>query len=369
MKYIPIAQPVLKGNELKYLKECIETTWLSHGKFVEKFEKSFANYCKAKYGIANSNGTTALHLALIALGIKPGDEVIVPDLTFVSPVNMVIYLGAKPVFVDADRETWNIDTAKIEKVITKKTKAIIVVHLYGQPCNMKSILKLAKKYNLFIIEDCAEAHGAEYYGKRVGGFGDISCFSFFGNKIITTGEGGMCLTNRKDLAEKMRVLLNCSMDPKKKYWHDEIGFNYRLTNIQAAIGLAQLEKIDWLLDKKRKITKLYDDLLKDIPGIILAKQESNVKPVCWLYSVLIDPKICRVDRDQLIAGLKKNNIETRPFFWPLHKMPPYKKYVKKGQIFKAAECLSLNGINLPSASNLTQKQIAYIAGNIKKTVQ
>lgn len=370
MKFISLARPVLKGNEAKYVQECLKTGWISsQGKFVRKFEKSFARYCKVKYGVANSNGTVALHLALLALGIKAGDEVIVPDLTFVSPANAAIYVGARPVFVDVDKETWNIDTAKIEKAITSKTKAIIAVHLYGRPCQMRPILKLAKKHNLFIVEDCAEAHGAQYHGKKVGSFGDISCFSFYGNKIITTGEGGMCLTNDKKLAEKMRLFLNQSMDPKKKYWHNQIGFNYRLTSIQAAIGLAQLEKINWLLRKRTKIADLYDHFFKDVPGITVAKPEPNTKLVCWMYSILVDPRISGISRDQLMARLKKNNIETRPLFYPLHQMPPYKKYVKKGQTFKATEYLSARGLNLPSSSDLTREEISYVASSVIKMVK
>lgn len=370
MKFISISQPVLEGNEAKYIQECLRTNWISsQGKFVKRFEKAFAGYCGVKYGVANSNGTTALHLALLALGIKAGDEVIVPDLTFASPVNAVVYVGARPVFVDVDKETWNIDTTKIEKALTSRTKAIIVVHLYGRPCQMRPILKLAKKHHLFIIEDCAEAHGAQYHGKKVGSFGEISCFSFYGNKIITTGEGGMCLTNNKNLAEKMRILLNHGMDPNKKYWHKQVGFNYRLTNLQAAVGLAQLEKINWLLNKRTKIANLYNYLLKDIPGITVVKPEPRTRLVCWMYSILVDPKISRVDRNQLMATLKKNNIETRPLFYPLHQMPPYKKYVKKGQAFKAAQYLSVRGLSLPSGGNLTSKEVRYIAGTVIKMVK
>ncbi|NQV08592.1 DegT/DnrJ/EryC1/StrS family aminotransferase, partial [Candidatus Woesearchaeota archaeon] len=260
-KFIPVAEPVLEGNELKYVTECVKTGWISSaGKFVKKFEEKFSKYCDCKYGVAVSNGTTALHLALVALGIKKGDEVIVPNFTFVATANAVVYVGGVPVFVDADKETWNIDVDKIEEKITSKTKAIIPVNIYGHPCDMNKIMDIAKKHNLYVIEDCAESHGAEYNGEKTGSFGDISCFSFYGNKIITTGEGGMCVTNNKELAEKMSMLKDHGMKPERRYWHETIGFNYRMTNIQAAIGLAQLENINKFIETKRENTIIYNSL-------------------------------------------------------------------------------------------------------------
>ena len=367
MKFIPIAKPIFGKDELRYVNQCIRTGWISsQGKLVKRFEQKFAQYCKVKYGIATSNGTAALHLALLGLGIGPGDEVIVPDLTFIAPVNSVIYTGARPVLVDIDRNTFNIDVSQIEKNITKKTKAIIVVHLYGRPCLMDEILNIAKKYNLFIIEDCAESHGAEYKGRKVGSFGHISCFSFFANKIITTGEGGMCLTNNKRLAKKINILLNHGMSPKKRYWHNIVGFNYRLTNIQAGIGLAQLRKIDKFLKEREKIGKLYNNYLKDISGIEIPSFKKWEKPVYWLYSILIDKKY---NREKLIEKLKQKNIETRPFFYPVHKMPFYKKYIKKGQKFPIAEEISKRGISLPTFVNLTSSQIQYICNSIRKLLK
>ncbi|NQU99168.1 MAG: DegT/DnrJ/EryC1/StrS aminotransferase family protein, partial [Parcubacteria group bacterium] len=242
---IQVSKPSLGREELNNVMEAIKSSWISSkGKFITEFEENFAEYCGVKYGIATANGTVALHLALKALKISKGDEVIVPDLTFIATANVVTYCNAKPIFIDSNPDYWCIDPEKIEEKITTKTKAIIPVHLYGHPCDMDAITKIAKKYGLYVIEDAAEAHGAGYKGKKVGSFGDISCFSFYGNKIITTGEGGMCLTNNQKLAERMKILRDHGMSPDKRYWYDVIGFNYRMTNIQAAIGVAQLKKID-----------------------------------------------------------------------------------------------------------------------------
>jgi len=246
--YIPIAQPSLNGNELKYVTDALLSTWISStGKYIDQFENDFSKYIDMRYGVSTSNGTTALHLALMALDIGEGDEVIIPDLTFAATINAVLHANATPVVVDVSEESWCIDPIEIQKAITPKTKAIIPVHLYGQPCEMDAIMSIAKKYNLKVVEDCAEAHGATYRDKKVGSFGDISCFSFFANKIITTGEGGMCLTNSKEIDVKLRQLRDHGMSKEKKYWHDMVGYNYRMTNIQAAIGCAQLERIDEIL--------------------------------------------------------------------------------------------------------------------------
>lgn len=361
-KFIPITEPVLNGNELKYITNCLKTGWISSaGSYVIKFEEEFSKFCNARYGIACSNGTAALHLALVALGIGNQDEVIIPVFTFIATANAVTYTGAKPVFVDCRRDTWNIDTEKIQEKITKKTKAIIPVHLYGEPVDMEPILKIAKEYNLYIIEDACESHGAKYNGKMVGTLGDIGCFSFFGNKIITTGEGGMIVTNDEKIAEKIRILRDHGMAKDKKYYHPVIGFNYRMTNLQAAIGVAQLERIDEILQKKKRINNLYNSLLDDVKAIIFQAHNEKSESVCWLYSVLIDEKTSKISRDELIHKLKEVNIDTRPFFYPIHLMPPYKT---KGK-FKVAEGISKQGINLPSGVNLTTKDIERIVSKIK----
>lgn len=359
-KIIPIAEPDLTGNELKYVNDCIKSEWVSsRGGYIEKFENAFSKYIGVNHSITTSNGTTALHLALAALGIGPKDEVIIPNLTFIATANAVKYVGAKPILVDISKEDWNIDINKIEEKINKKTKAIIPVHLYGKPCDMDAISKIAKKYDLYVIEDCAEAIGAEYNGQKVGSFGDIACFSFYGNKIITTGEGGMCTTNDKILAEKMNLLKNHGMSDKKKYWHDVIGFNYRMTNIQAAIGLAQLEKIDEFIRIRGENSDFYNSILKKVKGIKLSVQKDYAKDVCWLYSIIIDDDF-KVNRDKLIEILKTRSIESRPFFYPLSKMPPY----KTNETFQVSEEISQKGINLPSSTKLTEKDIKYICSQI-----
>jgi len=363
IKYkIPVAEPLINDEELKLVIECVKTGWISSkGEYISRFEEEFARYCGCKYGVAVHNGTEALHLALCALGIGHGDEVLVPDLTFAATVNAVIYTGAKPIYVDVHPTYWCIDPEKIEKKITKRTKAIIPVHLYGHPCDMDAIRDIAEDHGIYVIEDAAEAHGAEYKGRKVGSLSDVACFSFYGNKIITTGEGGMCLTNNEELAEKMRLLRNHGMDPDRRYWHITVGFNYRMTNIQAAIGLAQLKKIDKFIEIKRKNAKLYNSLLSDIEGIVPPPEEKWAKNVYWMYSVLVIEEEFGINRNQLIAYLEQKGIETRPFFYPLHEMPPYKSDGK----YPISTYLSRRGVNLPSSVKLTPGQIAYIVDAIR----
>ena len=365
---IPVAEPSLGEEELENVIEAVKSSWISSkGKFIEEFEQKFAKYCSRKYGVATSNGTAALHLALTALEIKKGDEVIVPDLSFVATANTVIYCNAKPVFVDSHPDYWCIDPDKIEEKITPKTKAIIPVHLYGHPCDMDAIMNIAKDYDLYIIEDAAEAHGAEYKGEKVGSFGDISCFSFYGNKIITTGEGGMCLTGNEELAEKMRILRDHGMDPEKRYWHNVIGFNYRMTNVQAAIGVAQLTKISQFIEKKRQIADWYKEELKDLAdqGMITLHPEMPwAKCAYWIYSILVEDKL-GITRDELIPFLGKKGIETRPFFYPLHVLPPYKAY---DDTLNLARSISLKGLNFPSSPTLGKNEIDYIVETCTKIV-
>lgn len=364
---IPVAKPSLGEEELKNVIEAVKDGWISSkGKFIEEFEKKFAEYCGVKYGIATSNGTAALHLALTTLGIKKGDEVIVPDLTFVATANTVIYCNAKPVFVDSDPEYWCIDPKKIEEKITKRTKAIIPVHLYGHPCDMDAILDIAEDHNLYIVEDAAEAHGAEYKGKKVGSFGVISCFSFYGNKIITTGEGGICLTNNRKLAEKMRTLRDHGMDSQRRYWYDVIGFNYRMTNLQAAVGVAQLERLDEFIGEKREIARWYKKELKELEEKELIKLHPEMywaKCVYWMYCILIKDKF-GIHRDNLIDRLEKKRIETRPFFYPVHIMPPY----KNNERFPVAEEMSRKGINLPSGVGLAKEDIRKVVNAINEEI-
>lgn len=358
---IPVAEPDIGEGELKNVIEAVKSGWVSSkGPFMEEFEKKFSSYIGVKYGIATSNGTAALHLALTALRIEHEDEVIVPALTFASVANAVLYTGAKPVFVDSHPDYWCINPSKLEEKITKKTKAVMPVHLYGNPCDMNPIMKIAKDYDLYVIEDCAEAHGAEYKDRKVGTFGDVACFSFYGNKIITTGEGGMCLTSNEDLAQKMRVLRDHGMDIKRRYWHEVVGFNYRMTNLQAALGVAQLGKIDSFIERKRKTAKIYESFLKNVQGVALHPEMPWAKNVYWLYSILIDGKSYGISRDELMNKLAENGVETRRFFYPMHLMPPYKRYAVNCH-FPITEKLSSSGINLPSSVKLTEKDIYEVA--------
>ena len=358
---IPVCMPYLNGNEKKYVDDCLQTNWISSsGKYVHLFEEKFSRYCGKKFGIATTSGTTALHLALAASGVGPGDEIIMPAFAIASPAFATLYCGAKPVFVDVEPDTWNVDPEKIEEVITKKTKAIVPVHTYGHPCNMTAIMRIGRKHKLLVIEDAAEAHGAEYKGKKAGGIGYVSCFSFYGNKIVTCGEGGMVLTSDKKIAERCRSLKNLSFLKEKRFWHKELGFNYRMTNIQAAIGLAQFERIDQYVRMRRENAELYNSLLKDVPGIALPVERPNVKNVYWMYSILIDKKL-GMGRKKFMEKLKSKGIDTRTFFIPLHDQPIFKKmgYASR-KYYPVAEDIARRGLYLPSGSGLKKREIEYI---------
>ncbi len=357
---IPIAEPDIGCEELENIVEAVKSGWISSkGDFIVKFEEKFSKYFNLDFGVSTSSGTTALHLAIEALDIKRGDEVIVPTLTFIATANVVKYTGAKPVFVDSNRNYWCIDPEKIEEKITQRTKAIMPVHLYGHPCDMDAISKIAKEHDLYIVEDCAEAHGAKYKGKKVGTFGIISCFSFYGNKIITTGEGGMCVTDNEELAEKMRILRDHGMSPQKRYWHKVIGFNYRMTNLQAAIGVAQLEKLDKFAEKKRKNAETYNQFLKNVEGLVLPPEMPWAKNVYWMYSILVENNF-GINRDQLIEKLADSDIDSRPFFYPIHTMPPY----KENEEYPIAEEISKEGLNLPSSVKLSNEDLERIVSAI-----
>lgn len=360
--HIPVAGPSLGQRELLYVTDCILSGWVSSaGKYVKKFEEMFADYCGASHGVATSSGTTALHLALLAIGVGPRDEVIVPSLTFIATANAVTYTGARPVFADSEQESWNIDPKSIKEAITSQTKAIIPVHLYGHPAKMEEILDIASHYKLVVIEDAAEAHGALYMGRRVGGIANIGVFSFYGNKIITTGEGGMVVTNHEELARKIEVLRDHGMSKSRPYWHPFVGYNYRMTNIQAALGVAQIERIESILEAKRQMGQLYEDGLKHLPGITLPPKAQWAENVYWMYSILINESEFGLSRDKLIAYLNQYYIETRPFFPPVHKQPIY----KTGQELPIAEKLSRTGINLPSSSSIQPIEIYRVCECIR----
>ncbi len=358
LKY-PVYQPSLNGNEKKYVNECLDSTWISgKGKFIDKFERDFAKYISCSYATGVCNGTVALHLALEALGIGDGDEVIVPTLTYVASVNAITYTGAKPVFADSLEETWQIDPEDVKSKITTKTKALLCVHLYGHPCEMERLIKICNQHNLFLIEDCAEAIGSKYKGKHVGSFGDVATFSFYGNKTLTTGEGGMVATNDETLYERLVHLKGQGLAKYREYWHDAIGYNYRMTNICAAIGLAQLERVDSIIEKKVKIAGWYREELKDTQ-IQFHSEAENVFHSYWMCTILLPEGI---DRDKLKVFLMENGIETRPMFYPVHTMPIYaQKYEKH----KMAEALARRGMNLPSYPGLSIEDIKQIVNCLK----
>lgn len=363
---IPVSKPIIFAKSSKYLNECINSGWISsQGPFVKKFERSFANYLGVKHAISTTSGTTALHLALVALGIKKNDEVIVPTFTMIAPVFAILYTGATPVFVDSDLDTWNMNVSEIERKITKKTKAILVVHIYGHPVDLDPIKTLAKKYKLYLIEDSAEALGAEYKNKKIGSFGIVSCFSFYANKLITTGEGGMVVTNNQTLAVKIRSLSDMSYSLKKRFLHTSLGFTYRMTNMQAALGLAQLENVEQLSIKKRQIAQIYNKLLSNLPSLKLPVEKKWAKNSYWVYGVLI--KSSKINRDKLRKKLFEKGIDTRDFFIPTHNQPALKKLgINIKEKFPIAQKLSRQGLYLPSGPDISIKQIEYVCKTIKE---
>ena len=360
---IPVADPDIGEEEERAVLEVVHSGWISsQSPYVKLFEKEFAEWIGIRHAIAVSNGTVAIHLALLALDVGPGDEVIVPDLTFASPANMVILAGARLVLVDVTREHWCIDPRDFRKKMSSNTKAVIVVHPYGHPAGMDEILEIARENNIHVIEDAAEAHGAEYKGRMVGTLGDIATFSFYANKTITTGEGGMIVTNDDDLADEIRLMRDHGMKPR--YWHVVLGFNYRMTGLQAVIGLTQLKKINNFLEKKRRIAKIYKEVLSDTPGIELHPPMPWAKPSYWLYSILVNER-CMLSRDELMKELEKRNIETRRFFYPLHIMPAFKRYANNEE-YPVSIYLSQHGLNLPSGPKIDDEDVEYVAKTVRK---
>lgn len=348
IRNIPLTRPNLMGNERRYVTECVESSWISsQGTFVQEFEGSLREFLRANYVVTTSSGTAALHLALAALGVGPGDEVLVPDLTFGATANAVIHCGATPVFIDISAETWTLDPKLINERITSRTRAIIPVHLYGHPCDMTPIIDIAAQHRLFLVEDCAQALGAEYQGTKVGTLGDVGCFSFFANKIITTGEGGACITNHHWLDSRLRLLRDHGMAKEKRYWHLRPGFNYRMTNLQAAIGVAQLERIAAQLEHRTRVGNRYRARLGSIPGLTMPPAMPWAKCVCWLFTVLVDSSVFGVDRDELARRLGCDGIETRPIFYPLHRQPAYGQEGTGSTGYPQTELVSAAGLSLP----------------------
>ncbi len=366
---IPVNTPLLSGNEGKYLQECIDTNWISsEGPFVKRFEKDFAKYVDRQFGIAVANGSAALDVAVKALDLPKGSEVIMPTFTIISPAASLIYAGLKPVLVDSKIDTWNMDVDQIEAKITEKTKAIIVVHIYGLPVEMDKIVSLAKKYNLRIIEDAAEMHGQEYNGKKCGSFGDISIFSFYPNKHITTGEGGMIVTDDQHLLERCQSLRNLCFKKEQRYVHDELGWNYRMTNLQAALGVAQLEKIETHVEKKRKIGRLYNELLqpvKDVFQLPLA-QTDYAENIYWVYGMLAKSNEAR---NAILQTLREHKTGTRTFFWCMHEQPVFQKMgLFNNESYPVAEKLARTGFYIPAGLGISEKEIETVATQIKSAV-
>lgn len=365
---IPLSVPEINSTSWKYVRDCLDTGWVSSvGKYVDRFEQKICDYTNARYAVACINGTSALHTALLIAGIEPGDEVIVPALTFVAPANAVLYCGACPVFIDVDINYWQLDIDKIKdfltntcsyrrgEVINKKTgrpvKAIVAVHLLGHPCDMDEVIKLAKQFNLIVIEDAAESIGAEYKGRKVGTIGDIGCFSFNGNKIITCGGGGMIVTGKKEWAEKAKYLTTQAKDDPLEYIHNDIGYNYRLTNVQAAIGVSQMEVLDQYILKKKKIAKRYHNAFKNVEGIVLPQEAPWAYSIFWLYTILVNKKIYGEGSRQIMHRLGKGNIQTRPLWHPIYRLKPFKKcYAHQ---ISVADHLYQQGLSLPSSPGLS----------------
>ena len=363
---IPVCTPTIGAREKAYVLDCLKTNWISSsGSYLSRFEEAFSRYCQCQFGISATNGTTALHLALAAINLKKGDEIIMPSFSIASTAFAAMYCGAKPVFVDIEPDTGNIDPKRIEEKITKRTKAIMPIHIYGHPCDMDPIMRIAKKHKLFIIEDAAESHGALYKNKKVGSFGDMSCFSFYANKIITTGEGGMVVTNNKDLAKRCQSLRNLNFIPERRYWHEEVGFNYRMTNIQAALGLAQFESVEKLVEMRRTNAKRYNERLKNIPGIHLPVERKDCRNVYWMYGIRLDKEF-GCSRDQLMQELKNKGVETRTYFLPLHQQPFLKEmgFTQKEKM-PVTEAWAQNGLYIPSSSHLRLKDLQYVCDMIR----
>ena len=365
MNRISVAQPKLAGNEKKYVMDCLDTSWISsNGKYISAFEERFAKFCGVRNAIATNNGTTALHLALVALGLEPGDEVIIPTVTYIATANAIRYCGGVPVLVDVCADTMNIDPVQIERKITPRTKGIMPVHLYGHPAEMGPILEIARRHGLFVLEDAAEAHGAEYQGKSVGSLGNCATFSFFGNKIVTTGEGGMVTTDDDQLAAKLRLYRGQGMDLNRRYWFPVVGYNYRMTNIQAAIGLAQMETVDTAIAERAALASSYHRALAHLDArIVLPGQAPWAKQVFWMYNIFLREG-GEEQRDATLRQLDLAGIETRPDFYPMHVMPPY----KEDAAYPIADTWAQRGINLPTHQLLTESDVQRVAVELTKAI-
>jgi perosamine synthetase len=366
---IPVNEPLITESEIKNVMECLQTGWISSaGHFIEDFEKGWAQYCGMPHGIAVANGSLALSAAMACLELEPGDEVILPSFTIASCVNAVIEAGLKPVLVDCDPETWCMDVTQVAQKITPRTRALMPVHIYGHPVDMDPLLDLAKKHNLFIVEDSAEAHGAEYKGRKCGGIGQVSCFSFYANKIVTTGEGGMVLTSDLQIAERLRSHRNLCFRPPRRFYHTEMGHNYRLTNMQAAIGLAQMQRIEEHIAHKRWMANAYQERLADLTMIRLPVERSWAKNVYWMYGLVL-AKDFGYDATEFARRLAAEGIETRPFFLGMHEQPVYHDLgLFVGEHYPVTEWIARQGLYLPSGLTLTEGQLEQVCTGVRKVL-
>ena len=355
---IPVCEPLVTEREIELVVDCLRTGWISSaGKYLEAFENGWAAYCGMPYGVAVSNGSVALEVAVALLDLQPGDEVIMPTFTIISCAQAVVAAGGVPVLVDSDARNWQMDVSQVAARITPRTRALMPVHIYGQPADMDTLWELASRHNLMIIEDAAEAHGAEYKGRKCGGLGDISTFSFYANKLITTGEGGMVLTRRPELAERARALRNLCFQKERRFLHTELGHNYRLTNLQAALGVAQLERFDQIVERKRAIARAYHERLQDVPGLSLPVEEPWARSVYWVYGVVVD-EATGLDAAQLAQRLMAMGIETRPFFLGMHEQPVFHRMgLFVGERYPVAERLARQGLYLPTGLTLSEADI------------
>ena len=371
---VPVNEPLLGERDLEYVTECVRTGWISSaGKFIDQFEEKWATYCGRKYGIAVSNGTTALQVAIQCLGLEPGDEVIMPSFTIISCAVAVVESGGIPVLVDCDPNTWCMDVDQIERKITPRTRAIMPVHIYGHPVDMDPVLQMAAKYGLAVVEDAAEVHGAEYLSgrtsadatwRRCGSFGALSCFSFYANKLITTGEGGMVLTDDSALAERARSLRNLCFQPERRFYHEKLGFNYRLTNVQAALGLAQFERIDEIVARKRSMGKEYTRRLRELTALQLPVEQSWARNVYWMYGIVVSEKT-GMDAVQFAKKLRERGVDTRPFFLGMHEQPVFhKRGLFLNERYAVSEHLARQGLYLPSGLALTQEQLSNVCNAV-----
>ena len=363
--WIPVASPSLIGNERAYVLDCLESSRISSvGEYVERFESEFAAFCGVRHAVACCNGTAALHLSLLAFDVRAGDEVIVPTLTFVATANAVTYCGATPVFVDSEPSTWCLDPAEVEAKITPRTRGVIAVHLYGHPANMDAINDIARRHGLFVIEDAAEAHGASWKGRMAGSLGDIGTFSFYGNKTLTTGEGGMVVTDDDALAERVRLYRGQGMDPLRRYWFPVVGYNYRMTSLVAAVGVAQLERVDWLLARRIEIAQWYREELANTGGLTWQFVDPRASHAYWMFTVLLadDPP---QTPEESIAAMERHGIETRPAFPPMHTLPPY--FERDGH-YPVAESIARRGMSLPTWAGLSRDDVVRVCAALERSV-